>query len=274
MDFKKLLTRSLSGIIYVAIIVGCIFCGYMGVAILGTIFAILASVEFTKICRVDEPSSPSLLALDVLGVWILSLSFNYYIPVAPLVAWLLIMIIRFVSELYVKEGNPIKSLALSMLTQMYIGVPLACMSVTSFILDPKVILIIFFMLWINDTGAYLVGSMIGKHRLFERISPKKSWEGFFGGLVFNLIAASLFCYCSNSFMGLHANIGQWLGLAVIVTIFGTWGDLVESMFKRHYHIKDSGNLIPGHGGILDRIDSFLLAMPAVCVYFAIIYLLQ
>ncbi len=272
MDFKKLLTRSLSGIIYVAIIVGCIFGGYIGLSILGILLGILATMEFTKICNAVHNINFSLLYLDVLGVVVLSVSFNPVMPVFPIILWGCIMIVRFILELYVKNENPVRSLAHSMLTQIYIGVPLACMSATAFIMVPKVILIVFLMLWISDTGAYLVGSMIGKHRLFERISPKKSWEGFFGGLLFNLIAATLFCYCSHSFMGLHSNIFQWLGLAIIVTVFGTWGDLIESMFKRHFNIKDSGNIIPGHGGILDRIDSFLLAMPAVTVYFAFLYL--
>ena len=272
MDLKKLLTRSLSGIIYVAIIVGCILWGYIGLTVLAILLGILATIEFEKICEDVNTRNLSLIYLDTLGVVCLALSFNPVMPVFPIILWGCVMITRFILELYVKNDNPVRSLALSMLTQIYIGVPLACMSATAFIMVPKVILILFLMLWINDTGAYIVGSLIGRHKLFERISPKKSWEGFFGGLLFNLIAATLFCYCSDSFMGLHSNIFQWLGLAIIVTVFGTWGDLIESMFKRHFHIKDSGNIIPGHGGILDRIDSFLLAMPAVTVYFALLYM--
>lgn len=272
MDLKKLLTRALSGLVYVLIIVGCILWGYPGLAILGVVLAILATFELEKICHDINSRTKPLIIIDILGVVVLSLSFNNYIPVFPLVIWLCIIMARFIVELYIKNNNPVKSLAHSMLAQIYIGVPLACMGATAFIMNPKVILIVFMMLWINDTGAYIVGSMIGRHKLFERISPKKSWEGFFGGVIFNLIAATLFCYCSDTFMGLHSDIIQWIGLAVIVTVFGTLGDLIESMFKRHFNIKDSGNIIPGHGGILDRIDSFLLAMPAVCVFFAFMYL--
>lgn len=273
MDLKKLLIRSISGLVYVAIIIGCILWGDYGVALLGSILAILATLEFSKICH-GRAITIFPLTLDILGAWALAVSFNPEIPVVPLVLWVAIMLIRFTAELYQKNEDPIKSLAKSMLAQIYIGVPLACMSATAFILDPKIILIVFFMLWINDTGAYLVGSLCGKHRLFERLSPKKSWEGFFGGLFFNIIAAVLFCYCSDSFMGMHANLFKWISISLIVTIFGTWGDLVESMIKRQLHIKDSGNIIPGHGGILDRIDSFLLAMPAVFVYLATQYLIN
>ncbi|MDE5808533.1 MAG: phosphatidate cytidylyltransferase [Muribaculaceae bacterium] len=272
MELKKLLTRAFSGLIYVIIIVGSILWGYPGVALLGVLFAILATYELEKICHDVEENNKLMLWLDIAGVVALSLSFNPWITIVPIIVWICIMIVRFVSQLYVKNANPLRSLSHSFLAQIYIGVPLASMSACAFLVDPKVILLVFIMLWINDTGAFIVGSLIGKHKLFERISPKKSWEGFFGGLIFNIIAAVLFCYCSDSFMGLHSNIAQWLAVAVIVTVFGTWGDLIESMIKRHLNIKDSGNLIPGHGGILDRIDSFLLAMPAILVFFAIGYL--
>ncbi|MBD5328584.1 MAG: phosphatidate cytidylyltransferase [Bacteroides sp.] len=274
MDIKKLLTRSVSGLVYVLLIIGCVLWGSTGIAVLGILLAILSTFELEKIIHEARPRRMPLVALDMLGVVLLAVSFNPVIPVVPLVLWILVILARLILELYAKDENPLKSMAHSIFVQIYIGLPLCAMSITSLIVVPKAILLVFLFLWINDTGAYLVGSMVGKHRLFERISPKKSWEGFFGGLVFNLIAASIFCYCSSTFMGLHANIIQWLIFALIVTVFGTWGDLIESMIKRHLNIKDSGNLIPGHGGILDRIDSFLLAMPAVLVFFSFIYLYQ
>ena len=137
---------------------------------------------------------------------------------------------------------------------------------------PMILLAMFFFIWINDTGAFLVGSMAGRHRLFERISPKKSWEGFFGGLFFCIGFAFLCRYCLDGLFNLEhvgADIGFWLGMAITVSVFGTWGDLVESLIKRGLHIKDSGNLIPGHGGILDRIDSLLLVLPSIFLYYFI-----
>ena len=120
---------------------------------------------------------------------------------------------------------------------------------------------VFIFLWTSDTGAYCFGSLFGKHRLFERISPKKSWEGSIGGTFVSLLAALIVWYFDRSL-----NIPQWLGFALVVVIFGTWGDLVESLLKRQLGIKDSGNILPGHGGLLDRFDSSLLALPAVVIY--------
>jgi phosphatidate cytidylyltransferase len=123
----------------------------------------------------------------------------------------------------------------------------------------------FFMIWANDTFAYLVGSAIGKHRLFERISPKKSWEGAIGGLFFTFVLAFILSQF-YSFL----SVPQWLELAAIIVVFGNFGDLAESMFKRSIDCKDSGKFFPGHGGILDRFDSVLLSAPFVFIYLQII----
>ena len=119
------------------------------------------------------------------------------------------------------------------------------------------------ILWLNDTGAYFVGSLIGKHKLFERISPGKTWEGSFGGVLFALLTA-----WGISFIFRQLNVTQWMTLAIIIVISGTLGDLVESMLKRSLGIKDSGNILPGHGGLLDRFDAVLLSAPFVFVYLA------
>ena len=126
----------------------------------------------------------------------------------------------------------------------------------------SLLLLAFVMIWMNDTGAFLVGCTIGKHRLFERISPKKSWEGFWGGLVFSVLSGVAYYYFVDQAQGLPF----YVILGVIASIFATFGDLVESMFKRSIGVKDSGNLIPGHGGILDRIDSLLFVLPATALY--------
>jgi phosphatidate cytidylyltransferase len=116
---------------------------------------------------------------------------------------------------------------------------------------------------VNDSGAYCCGSLLGRHKLFPRISPGKSWEGSIGGAVFVLVAA----WAISSFLdGQMLTLPEWLGLGLTVVVFGTWGDLVESLFKRTLGIKDSGNILPGHGGMLDRFDSSLLAIPAAVVY--------
>ena len=265
MDLKKLLTRSLSGIVYCLVIVGAILLGKNGTFMLGVLLSVLACVEFSKICHDLNSKNVPVIILDVLGCVALCCG----VLVWPLASWIGIMVVRFVTELYIKSENPLRNLGHSMMTQIYIGVPLGLMVSVADIWAPNLLLALFFFIWINDTGAFLVGSMFGKHRLFERISPKKSWEGFFGGLFFNILAAWLFWRYGSGFFGFDTVDGScWfaIGFAVIVTVFGTWGDLVESLYKRTLKIKDSGNIIPGHGGILDRIDSFLLAMPATFCY--------
>ena len=126
-------------------------------------------------------------------------------------------------------------------------------------------LAIFVFLWASDTGAYCVGSLIGKHPLFKRISPNKSWEGSVGGAVLAIGISMIFAHYDTS---LYSTL-QWAGMALVVVVFGTWGDLVESLMKRQLGIKDSGNILPGHGGMLDRFDSSLIAIPAVALYLTI-----
>lgn len=275
MDIKKLLIRTISGIIYVAIIVGCILWGNWGVTILGLLISVFATIEFEKVCYNNSKVDYRLLYFDVLGVMLLSQTFNYWIPFITLVFWISVMLIRVIVQLYIKDQNPITSLSLSFFAQLYIGVPLATMGGIAVFFEPALILLIFLLIWINDTGAYIVGSLIGKKRLFERISPKKSWEGFIGGLVFTVGASIIFYYSDPAlFWGFDVPISQWIVTAFIVVLFGTLGDLVESMFKRQVNMKDSGHIIPGHGGILDRLDSFLIAMPAFFLYIILYYFLE
>ena len=191
-----------------------------------------------------------------------------FIPYVLLVLYLLI------SELYLKKQNPVNNWAYSMFSQLYIALPFAMLNVLAFQYDgmiddvsynPILPLAVFIFLWLNDTGAYCVGSLLGKHRLFERISPKKSWEGSIGGAVV-CVAISFLLAHFFPFM----NTLQWIGLSLVIVVFGTWGDLTESLLKRQLKIKDSGTILPGHGGMLDRFDSSLMAIPAAAVYIYLI----
>ncbi len=262
MNLKKLLVRTSSGLVYVGLIIGCIFWGQIPFTWLAALFATLATIEFEKITHELTPRTVPTLILDIIGCIALTFSWMLW----PLYIWVFVMLGRMTLELYIKSDTPLADLSKSLMTQIYIGMSLAMMCCLGAWWNLKVVLVVFFMIWINDTGAFLVGSLLGRHKLFERISPKKSWEGFFGGLLFNLGAAALFCLFGNEFFGLEKNLGMWLGLGALVTLFSTWGDLVESMMKRSLNIKDSGNIMPGHGGILDRIDSLLFAMPATLLY--------
>ncbi|MDE6340407.1 MAG: phosphatidate cytidylyltransferase, partial [Muribaculaceae bacterium] len=182
MDFKKLLTRTLSGIIYCAIIILCILWSSSAVTVMASAFATLAVIEFTKMTSGNLSKRIPTLLLDIAGCICLCCG-TYIIPIA---LWLIVIICRFIEELYIKDEDPLKSLGTSALSQIYIGVPLGCMVAIAYLFArPEALLAVFFFLWINDTGAFLTGSLFGRHKLFERISPKKSWEGFIGGYIFN-----------------------------------------------------------------------------------------
>ena len=208
------------------------------------------------------------LFLSFMALCTETVSLTIFIP------YLFILLYLLISELYLKRENPTLNWAYSTLSQLYIGLPFALLNVLAYHTDPEstgitynpvLPLSIFIFLWCSDTGAYCIGSLIGKHRLFERISPKKSWEGSIGGGVVAiggaLIIAHFFTFMSTA---------EWIGLALTVVIFGTWGDLTESLLKRQLHVKDSGNILPGHGGMLDRFDSALMAIPAAVIYLHVI----
>ena len=188
------------------------------------------------------------------------------------IPWLATIIYLLVSELYLKAKDPIANWAYTMMSQIYIALPFSLLNVLAFQFTNSDVpwllpLSVFIFLWVNDSGAYCTGSLLGRHKLFPRVSPGKSWEGSIGGGVFVLVAAWLISYITTQ-KGIVTNLTtlQWMGMGLVVVIFGTWGDLIESLFKRTLGIKDSGNILPGHGGMLDRFDSSLLAIPAVVVY--------
>ena len=182
--------------------------------------------------------------------------------------FIIYLIYTFVVELYRKKAEPIKNWAYAFLGQIYITLPIALLTYIGFYRITYLsflLLSLFVFIWLNDTGAYLVGSRIGKHRLFERISPKKSWEGFWGGILFAILGGIVFSQFFN-----ELNLYEWIGFATITALFSTWGDLCESLIKRSIGVKDSGNLLPGHGGMLDRFDSVLMACPAALLYLMLI----
>lgn len=266
MNLKSLLLRSCSGLIYCGIIIATLFWGIYPFSFMMMCFGILASIELSKICKdITQNSLPGLI-LDCTAISFLCFSWLNF----PLLGWIFVYICRIILELYLKSEKPIRCLAISLMTQIYIGLPLGLITFIADYIGLHFALVIFLMIWINDTGAYLIGSLFGKHRLFERISPKKSWEGFFGGLVFNLLAGWLFAIGGGEFWDVKWNVLTWLIFGALVTIFGTWGDLIESMIKRSLNLKDSGHIIPGHGGIMDRIDSLLLVSP-IAFLFLIVY---
>ncbi len=161
-------------------------------------------------------------------------------------------------------------LGFAMLALVYIGLPLCCMGWMSLMNGGRWLLLgMFILIWLNDTGAFIIGSMLGSKKLFERLSPKKSWEGFFGGLVFCIIGGVVYYYCARSYIPERISAVDMGVYGAVVAAVATWGDLFESMLKRAAGVKDSGTLLPGHGGVLDRIDSFLFVAPVTLIYMTI-----
>lgn len=270
MKLKSIAVRTVSGLIYVAIMVCGICFGEFSLWMLAMLLAVLAIAELEHIAN-----GPMLLPHRMLTVLTSFLAASVLLSwqfVKPFyLFWIPLMLVRFILEIYYNDKNPLRRVAVAAFSQIYIAVPLAVMTLIGSEFSTMPLLALLIMIWLNDTGAFLVGSACGRHRLFERISPKKSWEGFFGGLGLNIIAAILFGLFCPAFFALEMPLAAWIGLACLVTVFSTWGDLFESMVKRSLDIKDSGNLIPGHGGILDRIDSMLFVIPAAYVYLTVIF---
>lgn len=270
---KNLALRSLSGIIYVALIVGAVLLGNWWFTALMLLFGVLAVVEFQHIVS-GRPKGFWQCAADTFDV-VAAVCIILFTTLAVIPNWLiftcmgvlmLYTLVRFTMSLYDKSKTAYVNVAWSTLSLLYIAVPLALLNMVYFYdRGPAVVLAMFIMIWLNDTGAYCVGSTMGKHPMFPRLSPKKSWEGFFGGLAFCLGAGVGAYYLIPDRLPLAA----WIGFGAMVCVLSTWGDLFESLLKRSHAIKDSGHLIPGHGGILDRIDSLLFVAVGTYIFFAI-----
>lgn len=269
MALKNLLIRTVTGVIFVGVMVSAICYSSFSFLLLFGLVTGLTVWEFSGLLKNYEESSMQRMVNVIEGVYLFTASFLYannYVDSKIFLPYLLLLMLSMIGELFFKAPNPINNFAFSFLTQVYCA---GSFSLLNFIgtapdgntYSPLLVLALFIFIWVNDTGAYVVGSMIGRNKMFERISPKKSWEGFFGGLIFVLAASLLFVWYEPVI-----NCYKWLGLAATITIFGTLGDLIESLIKRTLKIKDSGNILPGHGGMLDRFDSIIMAIPASYIY--------
>lgn len=277
---SNFLQRAITGVIFVAVLVGCILGGPISFTILFALISALTINEFGNIVNRMEHTRMN-KPISILAGLFLFLCFGY-IGVVPganeiFIPYLFLILYLFISELYKKQPNPLNNWAYAMMSQIYIALSFALLNVLAYHssvtesvsqYNPILPLSIFIFNWVNDTGAYCTGMLFGKHRLFERISPKKSWEGSIGGAVFSIIAAIVMAHFFT-----FLSTGVWIGLGLTVVVFGTWGDLTESLMKRTLGIKDSGNILPGHGGMLDRFDSTLMAVPAAVVYLYLVGLI-
>lgn len=278
---KNLIVRTITGVLFVAALVTC-FLKPIAMVFLFALITGLTIWEFTGLVNEQEDVQTNRFICTAAGVYFFLAVAGFctgftpaqsFTPAVLFVPYLITIIYLMVSELFLMEKNPVHDWAYTMLSQMYIALPFSTINVLAFQNTPDgaaynylLPLSVFIFLWVNDTGAYCTGSLFGRHKLFPRVSPGKSWEGCIGGAVFVIIAAIIIGLLSGS-DGTPVSIGVWIGLGLVVVVFGTLGDLVESLFKRTLGVKDSGNILPGHGGMLDRFDSSLMAIPASVVYF-------
>ena len=275
---KNLIIRAVTGVFFVTVMVLSILHPHSLIALFALITG-LSIWEYTGLVNNIKEVKVNRFISTIAGVYFfLSVAALRLMPTEGFIIfipYILTILYLLVAELYLKNENPINSWAYTMLGQMYIALPFSMINVLAFqqvdggqtTFDFLLPLSIFIFLWTNDTGAYLCGTLLGKHKLFPRISPKKSWEGSIGGGILVLVVAGVIGYFANINATPHMlSIPAWVGLGLVVVVFGTWGDLVESLLKRTLGVKDSGNILPGHGGMLDRFDSSLLSIPAAVVY--------
>lgn len=273
---SNLVVRALTGIVFVVVLIGCML-NPLSFVLLFALITGLTAWEFATNVNKYAGASVNRLINSVASVYLFVAMAGYCADLTPsmvFIPYLISTMYLMISELYLRNPDPLKNWAYAFASQIYVALGFSLLNVLAFQFDAQLgrtgfnfalPLSVFIFLWVSDSGAYLCGSMLHKYfpaKLFERISPNKSWVGSIGGGVLCLVAAAVM----HHFFPALLTLWQWLGLGLTVCVFGTWGDLVESMFKRQIGVKDSGHVLPGHGGMLDRFDSSLLAIPASVLY--------
>lgn len=278
MNIKNLLIRACTGAVYVLLLVGCVVYSPVSAYFFFAVVAAASLVEFGTIVNKHAHASLPVAINAMAGFMLVSAMWLYCIGGTGvgkmLSAYGLLLLYLLISELYRQAENPLRNWSMAFASHIYIAMPMALLPLLSISSDAVTgqpvyqwiyVISLFVFLWCNDTGAYLTGCTLSRYfpaKLFPRISPKKSWVGSIGGALLTLLVSVLI----SSFLPQSMPLWRWMGFALVVVVFGTWGDLVESMLKRQLNIKDSGNILPGHGGLLDRFDSALLSIPAVVIY--------
>ncbi|MBR2975412.1 MAG: phosphatidate cytidylyltransferase [Alistipes sp.] len=277
---KNLVVRTLSGAVLLGVVLAA---ALLGKYAYGALLLVIVSVGLAEFYRLAKASGaqPQVNMGTFAGVILFCTSFHIFeqlydgyplsmeLIVGLLLSLLLYLFLIFVVEVFRAKEHPLRNVAVTIMSLIYVSLPMSLMLFIPLMLGGGVwraeaFLFYLFIVWGNDVFAYLVGVSIGRHRMCERISPKKSWEGFVGGVLGAMAMGAL----GNVVVG--GGYALWLGLAAIVAISSVLGDLVESMFKREAGVKDSGNIMPGHGGILDRFDALLVSIPFAFIYLMIV----
>ncbi len=269
---KELALRISTGLIFLVVVIGCIVWNPYSLASLFFVVGVLGMLEYYGLAKTGGVHPQSVLGITTGSVLYLTIEAVKLkaLPLSAVALSIPFFIAIFVYELYRERPDPFTNIAHTIVGIIYVMAPLALLNVFSFqeIINeyqPEVVLGFFVLLWLNDTGAYVFGRLFGKHKLFPRISPKKTWEGTIGGAISTAIGAALLSVYYPQF-----SIITWIVFAVIIAVCASYGDLVESLYKRSMKVKDSSNILPGHGGILDRFDGVLLASPMVFTYLMIV----
>ncbi|MBE0639266.1 MAG: phosphatidate cytidylyltransferase [Bacteroidales bacterium] len=271
---NNLVLRTVTGAIYVVAVIGSIFLGSTVFLLLFFFINALVLREFLLILekglKIPLNSTHGIICGSILYL-LISLSAMQLIDRQFLLLAAALPAILLIIALFGKTTQPLVKIAIILLAVAYISIPFSLLNLLfanqSIISDgfPWILTGLFIVIWVNDSFSYLTGTFIGKHKLFERISPKKTWEGTMGGFVFSIVSGIIFFY----FIGL-LELWQWIVMSGLIALFGDFGDLTESMIKRSFNIKDSGSALPGHGGLLDRFDSLLFATPIVVIFLTFI----
>ena len=270
---KNFIIRTLSGIVMVATLIGATLFSKLTFVLLLLAITLGGEWEFYRLAKKAGTSPQCAVGLLAGFLMIVAAGAALHeilaITVVAMVAFMILIPMPLIFELYRKSATPMANVGITYAGVIYVALPMALLTFFPLMLGngewkPWSVILYIFIIWANDVFAYLFGITLGKHRLFERISPKKSWEGFFGGLLgamaMGFVAAKV----------LDANVALWIGLALIAAITGVFGDLVESLLKPSVDVKDSGSFIPGHGGWLDRFDALIFSVPFAFIYLVIV----
>lgn len=292
MKLPSLVQRTITGLLLVALMIWAILSGpyafvcFFAILTFGILWEYFTLINVSRECDIFRPVH----SLGGMALFICAfLAASHLTSFSIFIIYLAYMMLMFISRLYTRQQNPLRELAFIIMGQVYIAGPMSLLSAIAFHTKafpmgdmmrdycPIFILSLFFFIWINDTGAYLTGMTCSKlmktHKLFPRVSPKKTWEGLIGGMTFAMLLGFVLSYerLWRLFgISLHEGVRlshlSWIGMALTVSIFATFGDLIESFVKRAAGVKDSGRILPGHGGLWDRFDSLLMAAPAMLIY--------
>lgn len=265
-----MITRAITGAVFVLIVISSLLFGPWSMELLFLIFAVIGLRECYHLINTQPAVIPRYTGGYFIGIVLYILVCGIAMDTVPS-TWLLglvpLIVLMFCFELFYREKFSLTHLGATLVGWVYVVVPFAMINSLAFVSGQyqyHLPLGFFLLLWTNDTGAYLVGKFFGKHKLFEKVSPNKTWEGLAGGI---LLAFAVAWLLSNSMPVVSLN--SWLIMAAIISVFANLGDLFESLVKRGVGVKDSGKIIPGHGGVLDRFDGLFMSLPLVLFYLKI-----